>query len=70
MGVVLEVLGIFEVCPPEYHQQPAKDVLEYPVWTQVKDCELNKDECAIYSRKTKKDPAKKSYSALETIIES
>ena len=50
--------------------QPAKDVLEYLVWTQVKDCDLIKDECAIYSRKTKKDPAKKSYSALQTIIES
>ena len=50
--------------------QPAKDVLEYLVWTQVQDCDLIKDECAIYSRKTKKDQSKNSYSALKTIIES
>ena len=35
-------------------KKPAKDVLEYLVWTQIKDCELIKDECAIYSRKTKR----------------
>ena len=51
-------------------KQPASDVLEYLLWTQVQGCELIKDECAIYSRKTKKDPTKKSYNALKTIIES
>ena len=36
----------------------------------VKDCDLIKDECGIYSRKTKKDPRKKSYEVLKATIES
>ena len=50
-------------------KQPASDVLEYLVWTQIQNCELIKDEGAIYSRKTKKGPSKKSYVTLKTIIE-
>ena len=49
-------------------KKPATDVLEHLVWQQIKDCDLIKDECGIYSRKIKKDPRKKSYAVLKTII--